>query len=145
MMSVSLMAVPVLLETTTDPTQLVRQWARTYHYGHQIAPTLAVTTFLLYAYTTVSKRAAARRWAVFTAAGVTSIAMVPFTWIVMSPTNNKLFALEAGAGSKIMAAATFGEAVQLVNRWSTLHLVRSLFPLAGSVIGLTGTLGELKY
>lgn len=137
MMGLSLMAVPVLLETTTEPSQLFHQWVRMYHYGHQVLPTMAVATCLLYGYTAIRKRAAGRRWSVFAVAGMTTVIMLPFTWIVMAPTNNTLFRLEVE--SKAAPVANWGQAQELVTKWSWLHFVRSLFPLAGAILGLTGT------
>lgn len=136
-MSLSLMAVPVFLDATTDPAQLFHQWTRMYHYGHQLMPTMAVATCLLYGYSSISKRAAGRRWAMFAVAGMTTVVMLPFTWIVMAPTNNTLFRLEGE--SKVAAVTSLGEAQELVSKWRLLHFVRSLFPLAGALLGLTGT------
>ncbi|MCJ1247984.1 Anthrone oxygenase AgnL2 [Trapelia coarctata] len=141
MMSLSLMAIPVFLDTTTQPSQLFHQWVRMYHYGHQVLPTMAVATFLLYAYAAISKGAAKNPWAVFVVAGATTVSMLPFTWIFMVPTNEILFRLEGE--SKAALVASLDEAQELVKTWSWLHLVRSLFPLAGALLGLTGTLQDL--
>ena len=46
----------------------------------------------------------------YTAAGATTITMVPFTWLMMAPTNNTLFRLEALASA--MASAVDLSAVQ---------------------------------
>ena len=35
-MGLSLVAVPVFLDTDTQADHLVQQWARLYHYGHQL-------------------------------------------------------------------------------------------------------------
>ena len=57
-MSLSLMAIPVLLDTTTQAPQFFHQWVRMYHYGHQVLPTIAISTFLLYNYTASKKYSA---------------------------------------------------------------------------------------
>lgn len=101
-------------------------------------PTMAVATFLLYGYSAISNCAAGRRWGVFAVAGVMTMIMVPFTWVVMAPTNNTLFRLEVESKAGIIAS--LGEAKELVTRWCWLHVVRSLFPLAGAIVGLMGTL-----
>lgn len=137
-MSLSLIAVPVFLETTTEPAQLLHQWARMFHYGQRVAPTMAFATSLLYASTAIYKRAAGRRWVIFAVAGVTTMIMVPFTLLFMVPTNDTLFRL--GAERKAASVASLGEAQELVTKWSRLHVVRSLFPLAGAILGLMGTL-----
>lgn len=136
-MSLSLMAIPVLLDTTTHAPQLFHQWVRMYHYGHQVLPTLAVGTFLLYIYSSAKERSARRTWGVFVLAGLTTLSMLPFTWLFMVPTNNELFRLEAM--SKVESSVKgIVEAKELVVKWSWLHLIRSLLPLTGAVIGTMG-------
>lgn len=136
-MSLFWMAVPVFLETTAEPSQLFHQWARMYYYGHRVLPTMAVATFLLYGYTAINRRAAGRPWSVFAVAGMTTVMMVPFTWIFMVPTNNTLFRLMVE--SKAAPVVSWDEAQELVTKWSWLHFVRSLFPLAGAILGLMAT------
>ena len=77
-MSLSLVAISVLLDTTTGPSQLFSQWVRMYHYGHRVLPTMAVATFLTYGYAAFNKRAARRRWCEFAVAGVTAVVMLLF-------------------------------------------------------------------
>jgi Domain of unknown function (DUF1772) len=141
MMSLSLMAVPVLLDTTTQAPQLFHQWARMYHYGHQVLPTMAVGTFLLYNYVAVKKRRARKSWGVFVLAGVMTLSMLPFTWIFMVPTNNELFRLEGVSKAEPLVRGIV-EAKELVVKWSWLHLTRSLLPLAGAVMGTVGAFGK---
>jgi hypothetical protein len=136
MMSISLIALPVLFDTTPEASLLFKEWVRLYHYGHQVLPTMAVATCFLYGFTAINKRAARQRWGIFAVAGVTTVLMLPFTWIFMAPTNNILFGLEAE--SKVAAVASLSEAHAIVNKWKWLHIVRSLFPLTGAILGLTG-------
>lgn len=137
-MSLSLMAVPVFLDTTVQAPQLFHQWARTYHYGHQILPTMAIGTLLLYVYTSFKKRQAKKAWGIFTLAGLVTVAMVPFTWIVMVPTNNELFRLEAV--SKLEPGVMdIIAAKELVVKWSWMHFTRCFFPLAGAILGSIGS------
>ena len=137
-MSLALVAAPVLLDTSTEAGQLFVQWARLYHYGHQIMPTIAIGTLLLYAYTCTQKRAASKPWGLFALAGVTTISIVPFTWIVMVPTNNELFRLEAVSKADPLVLG-ISSAKDLVVKWTWLHATRSLFPLAGAILGTLGT------
>ena len=60
----------------------------------------------------------------------------------MVPTNNTLFGLNE-AGGKGAAGMALGRVQELVRRWGGLHFVRSLFPLAGAVLGFYGLLSEL--
>lgn len=137
-MSLSLFAVPVLLDTTTESPQLFFQWVRMYHYGHMALPTMAIGTFLLYSYTAIKKRGAKKPWRRWLIAGVTTLTMVPFTWLVMVPTNNELFRLqEVSLVEPTVMAIT--EAKELVTKWSWMHLTRSFMPLAGAVMGAMWT------
>lgn len=138
-MSLSLMAIPVLLDTTTQAPQLFHQWVRMYHYGHQVLPTMAVGIFVLYSYASVQKSKARQSWAVCALAGVTTMSMLPFTWVFMVPTNNELFRLEALSKKEPLVKGIV-EAQVLVVRWSWLHLTRSLLPLTGAVMGAAGKL-----
>jgi hypothetical protein len=141
MMSLSLMAVPVLLDTTTHAPQLFHQWVRMYHYGHQVLPTMAVGTFLLYSYTSVKKRRAKKSWTIWIMAGVATLSMLPFTWIFMVPTNNELFRLERVSQTEPTAKG-IADAKDLVAKWSWLHFTRSFLPLMGAVLGTVGTFGS---
>lgn len=145
MTSLSIVSVPVLLETATDSPQLLRQWSRMYHYGHLIMPSLAVGTLLLHACTALQLRALGKAWGVFACAGAVTIAIAPFTWTVMEGTNGELFErLErAGASSKENAAADLQEVKGLVKHWSWLHLMRSMLPLAGTALAVVGTFGGM--
>jgi hypothetical protein len=144
MLCLSAIAVPVFLDTDTDSGHLVRQWARTYHYGHIILPAVCIATCGLYAYIGLNKRAAGRKdWRTWAAAGVATIAMVPFTWVIMTPTNNTLFRLEAASVLASEPPADLGAVRELVVRWSRLHATRSLFPLVGAVVGFRGLLHDL--
>lgn len=139
MMSLALVAAPVLLDTSMEAAQLFAQWARLYHYGHQIMPTIAIGTLLLYAYTCTQKRAAKRPWGLLALAGAMTISIVPFTWIVMVPTNDELFRLEAVSKTDPLVLGLSG-AKELVVKWTWLHAARSLLPLAGAILGTLGTI-----
>ena len=139
-MSLSLMAVPVLLDTTTQAPQLFHQWVRMYHYGHQVLPTMSVGTLLLYSYVSIIKRNK-KSWIVFALAGATTVSMLPFTWAFMVRTNNELFRLEELSKAEPLVKG-IEEAKELVVKWSWLHLTRSLLPLTGAVMGIIGTIGR---
>ncbi|KAL4750276.1 hypothetical protein BDW72DRAFT_194014 [Aspergillus terricola var. indicus] len=96
MITLSTITVPVLLETSTHPPQLLHQWARTYHYGHISLPSISIVTAILYFYIAAYQGARKQPWRKAALVGLLTIIMVPFTWIVMSSTNGMLFGLEAG-------------------------------------------------
>lgn len=142
-MNLSMLVIPVLFDTTTQPFQLVNQWVRMYHYGHHLYPGMAITTCLLYGYAAFSKHAAGRHWRVFVVAAATTLSMLPFTWIFMTRTNNALF--RAQMQSEAGRVASWDEAQELVTTWGRLHFVRSLLPLTGAVLGLLGNLHVLAF
>lgn len=132
------MVVPVFLDTATGSAQLLAQWARMYHYGHQIMPTIAVCTLLLYSHTSLERRRSQRPWRLLVLAGIVTVSIAPFTWIFMEPTNNELFRL--GAATQAQPTELEGsEAIELVLRWTFLHFARSLLPLIGTIMGVIGT------
>lgn len=137
MMSLCFIMVPVLLDLATDATALVSQWRRMYGYGHKTMPFLAIGTFTLYAFTCIQRHRAKKGWGIFVLAAVTTLTMIPFTWICMAGTNNELFKLEDQ--SKIHPLdIDVVEIKQLVLTWKWLHFTRCLFPLLGAVIGTLG-------
>uniref|UniRef100_A0A8H7MZ45 DUF1772 domain-containing protein n=1 Tax=Bionectria ochroleuca TaxID=29856 RepID=A0A8H7MZ45_BIOOC len=140
MMSISINAVPVMMDTITDSPQLLNQWARTFYYGIRTFPAISVTTALLYGYIALNKSVVKRPWGIYVAAGVTTLTMVPFTWIFMDPTNQRLFSLGADVVSG--QAVELAEVQGLVQKWSWLHITRSLFPLLGAAIGMLATVNH---
>lgn len=141
-MSLSLMTIPLFLDTNTQTPHMLHQWVRLYHYGHLLLPSMSVATLSLYAYVALNKRASGAPWASYAMAGVVTVGMIPFTLIVMLPTNNTLFELEGGV--KISAAVTSLDYVrELVTKWGRMHLVRSLFPLLGATLGFNAVYKDL--
>ena len=102
---------------------------------------MAISTFLIYAYTVTGKRASGNLWVTYAAAGVVTVSIISFTLIVMTPTNNTLFRL--GDEIKLEAAvATLDQIQEIVTRWGRMHFVRSLFPLDGAMLGFSGLMDE---
>ncbi|KAF2232872.1 DUF1772-domain-containing protein [Viridothelium virens] len=147
MLSISLITVPFLLDTNTQPAHMVRQWTRLYHYGHILLPSLSIITCLLYIYTAIGKRGSSkvppRYWTSHLTAGAVTVLMVPFTLIFMAPTNNALFQIDEETKSPGGEMAASLDNVQaLVRLWTKMHAIRSLFPLYGAVVGMKGLSNE---
>lgn len=137
-MSISAVTVPAVLDTNTTPSHLLHQWARIYYYGHIIMPALGVSVTSLYAFIALRKRASNHKdWLTYGMAGTTTISIVPFTWLVMAPTNNTLFRLLE------TSEADLDTMQELIVKWAYLHVIRSIFPLIGSLLGLVGVRREL--
>ncbi|KAF3763202.1 DUF1772-domain-containing protein [Cryphonectria parasitica EP155] len=140
-MALSAFAIPVFLETNDDPQHLLDQWARLYHYGHIYMPAICVATCGLYGYAAASKRTMHNpHWHRYAQAAVLTISMVPFTWLVISPTNDTLFGLRAGG----VSVESSGVIQALIVKWAWLHITRSFSPLFGAVLGFTTLLREIR-
>ncbi|KAG9230001.1 hypothetical protein BJ875DRAFT_488394 [Amylocarpus encephaloides] len=136
--------VPVFLDTDVEAIHLLRHWVRLYHYGHIYMPALCIGTVGLYGYSALKRRASeSQQEAAYAVAAATTIAMVPFTWIFMAPTNNILFGWEemATAGTSV---AELSAVQDVVVKWAWLHLARSVFPLIGAILGFTEILQERR-
>ena len=144
-MNLFLMAIPIYLETTTQPSQLLQQWRSTFLRGHTKGPALSIATGTLYAVAAWYRHVAGNAyWRVFAVAGATTVSMIPYTWIVMMSTNNALFSA-VDASKEGQGAINWAEAETLVVRWSRLNAVRALFPFSGAVIGMLGISGILAF
>ncbi|KAF3762999.1 DUF1772-domain-containing protein [Cryphonectria parasitica EP155] len=137
MASLCLITVPVLLDTDSDGPHLVSQWARMYHYGHLVMPSISVATCVLYGFITASRRSARKSWRVPALAGAITVVMVPFTWVVMAPTNDRLFNLQS-LSQVDPVTVDIAEVRDLVTSWWWLHGARCIFPLVGAVVGAVG-------
>ncbi|KAI3545135.1 hypothetical protein CABS01_11797 [Colletotrichum abscissum] len=136
LMSINAVAVLTGAFLSDTSSQLFHQFVRLYHYGHLVLPGLSLATLTLYASAGAMTRGTGRPWAVYALAGTLTVAMIPFTWVFMVPTNNTLFDLHFKSQSAGVIAG-IDDAKGLLRRWSLLHLARSLFPLTGAVIGLS--------
>nr|QLM00041.1 hypothetical protein [Xylaria schweinitzii] len=135
MMGASLFSIPAFLEAAHTASQLCTQWTSLHHYGATISSSISVATFLLYASAAIRNWSShkSNRWSCVLA-GMVTATMIPFTWIVMTPTNDKLFTLEAEVKAGHLTASL--EHVRaLVTEWNLMHMIRSCFPLAGALIG----------
>jgi hypothetical protein len=81
-------------------------------------PALCVGTFGLYQYTALHNYRNNGNWLLYAVAGAITIAMVPFSWVFMLPTNNVLFgpdksATEPGSGNPDFRAGHYCEMVMV--------------------------------
>ncbi|KAH7396386.1 hypothetical protein BKA66DRAFT_455027 [Pyrenochaeta sp. MPI-SDFR-AT-0127] len=135
MMSLSIITMPVLVNTPLSTAQLCSVWSQIYVRGRGLLPALAIVTCAMYGYVYTRQKSPRPSKALLLAGGIT-IAIAPFTWIALAPTNNQLFALHSE--NRAMTAFSVGAepAKELIVEWSYLHLVRSTLPLFGAAIGL---------
>jgi hypothetical protein len=94
----------------------------------------------MYSYAAYVKTGQNEEWRGLAAAGVTTIAMIPYTWIFMRSINNKLWTAVRGEKETV----NMPEAKAMLNTWSRLNMVRAFFPLTGGVMGLFSALKVLE-
>ncbi|OGM47484.1 hypothetical protein ABOM_002548 [Aspergillus bombycis] len=132
-MSVYGLAMPAFLQTVPRSGQLVGYQRCLYRIGTTKGRVLGLTTTFLYASVSVYQYMSGEPWHLSAAASLTTIGLVPFTEIVMAPTNNALARLETETNKGMVVS--WEETEQLVQRWDRLNAVRALFPLAGAILG----------
>ena len=134
-------------------SQLKQQWLWFYSRGRATFPPLAATAALAYTYLAfhLPDDNVLAKW--YITAAVSTISIVPFTLLVMMPTNNLLAASAARAssmkresgeedvGNKVVKQdGEDEEFLRLMMKWARLNYLRALLPLSGAVIGLTAAL-----
>lgn len=134
----SLLAVPGLLSAPDSAQALAQQWEGIFNRGMVLCPLTAVLSALGYGYLARAAAAAAgggqRSSGRFVGAAALTFAIMPFTVLVMNPTNQALQRAAAARGGESQVGEV--QAVrERLRRWSTLNLVRSLLPLASAVLG----------
>ncbi|KAF4981234.1 hypothetical protein FZEAL_2922 [Fusarium zealandicum] len=126
----SLVGIPAALSAPSDSAIV---WASIYNHGVSIMPRLAGTTAIAYLYAAYDAYRHDRSWKGFVAGALLTVAIVPYTVVFMSGTNDLLHAAAQGT-----LGASQNEVAKLIGRWGALNLARSLFPLIGTVAGFLG-------
>lgn len=146
-MTLSFIALPALFQA---PTPLVsRQWQTIFERGKPIAipsALLSAGSFSYLAYA-LYKTLHHPRAELYGLAAIATITMIPFTALLIQPTNEKLhekaneFQQWSLADEAVENNVAKGESSkELIDRWATLNAVRALFPLSGAVIAAWATL-----
>ncbi|HZM26631.1 MAG TPA: DUF1772 domain-containing protein [Gemmatimonadales bacterium] len=118
---INLVEHPARLSVGTEAA--ARQWAPSYRRATVMQATLAVSAAAAGVVTWLHGEGIAWLWG-----GFVMLAIVPFTLLVIRPTNDRLLA----QGRDLASAETR----QLLERWGWLHGVRSALGLVASVIYL---------
>lgn len=101
-------------------------------------PKVALGVALAYGYVAYDAHSRGVKWIGFAAAATSLLGIVPFTLIVMKKTNTSLHEA-ARAGTPGCDRVVNG----LLETWTLMNFSRSLFPLAGAVIGAISFLDAL--
>lgn len=134
-MSLFLLTIPVMLETSTSSSGLLKQWNLIFSKGHRQGPIISLVTGFIHMFAAWRSREP-----LFAVAGAATIAMIPYTWIFMRGVNNALFA--ASQWSDEVKETSQEKVRGLVASWSRYNAVRALFPLSGAVIGMVTLVGK---
>lgn len=77
-----------------------------------------------------------RTFYLYSAAAILVPAIVPFTFGIMKPTNDKLHAKAEKYRLGASEAKEDQELEDLLQKWTAMNTARSLFPLVAAVVGL---------
>ncbi|KAK3498957.1 uncharacterized protein B0T23DRAFT_433925 [Neurospora hispaniola] len=169
LLSIPLLTIPTIISPSSSPTApiLLSSWSTLYHHGALTMPPLAFLTASLYglsAYklrsssssssfssssprtqkqtqTQTQQRKNEKRSKLFAIAAIATLAIGPLTLLVMSPTNKELMRLNEIQIEPGPLVSDVEEVRELVRRWNWLHIVRSLGPVVGCVVGWFGVFG----
>lgn len=145
--ALSLIVTPALLRSQKEDNLpsgiLAKQWRNMFENGKSQNPPIAAgvtSAFLYLAWSSrlgapLFKKTPVGRTALFSAAAVLTVGIVPFTIVAMSSTNNKL--LEKSKSTKTSPDA---ETVDLLQHWTTLNQIRGFLPLIGGLCGIVASL-----
>jgi hypothetical protein len=148
--SLSFMMIPSLLEAPAP--LLAKQWKKAYDKGKALAPPISLLASGIFGYLAYRERSTSTTaFSLYTTAAVLGPSIVPYTLIVMGPTNKKL--LEKADS---LASSTVGDAVAearaakedtvhaLADKWASLNLVRAIISLTSSVLAAWATINPIE-
>ena len=145
----SFVAAPALLrsynEGSASASTVVKQWRSIYEAGKAQNPPIAAVTASAFLYLAWASRsgknvAGPMAWEISTLYGTATfltLGIIPFTLIFM---RGNLNALVSKANMDAVSADKSGLEIQrLISKWIALNAIRSMLPLAGSVVGMIAT------
>ncbi|KAH8899324.1 DUF1772-domain-containing protein [Thozetella sp. PMI_491] len=144
-LGLSVFVIPRLLELPSP--LMLRQWERTFSQGRRLIPAVGQTAALSYFY--LAYRFGLHRGItgrLYLLAGALSFSIIPYTLILVMPTNRRL--LKKAKDAKQLAiteelvevGAREESAKYLVDQWGLHNLGRAALLMASSAIGLLATL-----
>lgn len=147
--AISALLVPRILESPTP--LLLQQWKHSFVAGKKSLPPLAGLSSASFFYLAYKAHGTPtmlpRKWQLYLASGLLAVGIVPYTLLIMAPTNNKLLAKAEetsglGIEDKIVEIGLGGEtAHKLVDDWATLNVGRAFMLGLAAVIGTWNALG----
>ncbi|KAH8840749.1 hypothetical protein MCOR27_009062 [Pyricularia oryzae] len=143
-LGLSIFAVPRLLESP-GPLML-QQWDRMFVSGRAILPAADVLSALGFSYLAYSRVFGERTAKMYALAAALSVGIVPYTFLVMSRTNNKLrrraeLTKSMSITDESLESAEVRQGDKfLVDHWGVLNLGRTAMLAAAGLVGLYASL-----
>ncbi|KAL5601460.1 hypothetical protein BROUX41_002557 [Berkeleyomyces rouxiae] len=145
---ISTFVTPRLLDAPTDV--MLKQWRNTFESGMRVFRTAFIATSVGY-FGLAYALSGGLRGRMLVAGGALSLAVVPYTYIFMMPTNRELLAMAAqrvdGQATKEdtdkshdNVQATEDRARRLVDDWGVLNLGRAALSWSSAILGMTAIL-----
>lgn len=131
MLSMGAIAVPTMLDTNQSATQLLNQFKCFFGHGHRYAAPTVLVAALLHAFTSWKKRVSGKAWKLSAIAAVITALPWPYTGLFLAPINQTMFRWRAGTTTVPLSSVQ-----EKFRQWNRLHVLRSMFPLAGALVGL---------
>lgn len=128
MLSMGAIAVPTMLGTNQSATQLLNQFKCFFGHGHRYAAPTVLVAALLHAFTA---HVSGTAWKLSAIAAVITVLPWPYTGLVLAPINQTMFRWRAGTTTVPLSSVQ-----EKFRQWNRLHVLRSMFPLVGALVGL---------
>ena len=128
---------------------VVRQWKKSFDIGKIVHPAIAMLSVAAYGYLAYQMKGTLNQHKaeLYGLCALSNLMIMPWTIIVMMPTNKKLFkkydeaATVTGSEEITEVGLPRGEsAKELIDWWSTMNVARGFMPLVGAVLGVWATI-----
>ncbi|KAJ3792531.1 hypothetical protein GGU11DRAFT_693308 [Lentinula aff. detonsa] len=151
-MSCSILAVPALTDPNLPAAAAAHAsciWHNLYNRGKSTVPPIAISTAAAFAYATYaipnpfSLKLIQRSRNLLAVAGLFTVAIVPFTLLLMKSTNDALHAKALAVqerSRKGLDTLLDDGTRELLSNWNILNFVRGIFPLAATGFGISAVL-----
>ncbi|MCJ1403374.1 hypothetical protein MMC11_006597 [Xylographa trunciseda] len=124
--------VPAYVKNTSDES-LLSQWQTMAAVGKAIVPPLALIASGANFFNSYMTHTQPQHYR-FMAAGVLSLAILPYTFVALGPTNAEFELREEKKGSSTDDRLRNLDVKELISRWSNLSAVRGFLLLASAIV-----------
>jgi Domain of unknown function (DUF1772) len=101
-------------------------------YGVRVGPPFALAATIVHVFNAYVNHNSSGTAKYSAAAAISTIAIVPFTILLLAPTNKELFKREKAARGT--STGVESSSVELVKKWGRLNLTRSFLPAVGALV-----------